>query len=222
MVTEQASKVAVVTGAASGIGRAAALRLAKAGWQVAALDTDAEKLKTLCGLHTDLRPYACDVTDEAAVTETVTRIRHGLGVPRRLVHSAGIATAGPLLAQGIAGPGLKRLMEVNYGGTLTMIEAVVPVMAENGGGQVVVIGSIAGWVPVPGGGYGATKSAVHFLAETLALEGRSLNIQVVCVCPPTVETPMLHRLRADHPDLCGPPKIRGSLDASAACRHSIV
>ncbi|MCX4680954.1 SDR family oxidoreductase [Streptomyces sp. NBC_01433] len=203
MTAEQTAKIALVTGAASGIGRAAALRLAGTGWQVAALDVDGEELKALCGLNSALHPYSCDITDHVAVAGTVTRVRHDLGVPFRLVHAAGIAAVGPLLKHGIVG--LKRLMEVNYGGTLTMIEAVVPVMAENGGGQVVLFGSIGGWVPLPGGGgYGAAKAAVHFLAESLSSEGRSHNIQVVCVCPPPVETPMLDRMRADNPDIMGP------------------
>ncbi|MGD3109877.1 SDR family NAD(P)-dependent oxidoreductase [Streptomyces sp. YGL11-2] len=124
MTAQQEPRVALVTGAASGIGRAAALRLATAGWRVAVLDVNCDELKGLCDVSSGMLPYDCDVTDHVAVAEVVRRVCQGLGVPRRLVHAAGSAAAGPLLQHGIVG--LKRLMEVDYGGTLTMIEAVAP------------------------------------------------------------------------------------------------
>jgi NAD(P)-dependent dehydrogenase (short-subunit alcohol dehydrogenase family) len=145
----------------------------------------------------------CDVTDFPAVAKTVAQVEHTLGVPDRLVHAAGIAAVGPLLGQD--GTELTRLMATIYGGTVTMVQAVVPRMIAHGQGEVVLFGSIGGWIPIPGGGgYGAAKAAVHFLAEILAAECRSENIRVVCVCPPTVETPMLDRLRKQHPSMFGP------------------
>jgi NAD(P)-dependent dehydrogenase (short-subunit alcohol dehydrogenase family) len=195
--------IAIVTGAASGIGRAAALRLADTGWSVAAVDISDTGLDSLAERSPNIRPFVCDITDPPAVAEAVKRISDEIGSPRRLVHSAGIAKVGQLLDQDPADT--LRLMNVIYGGTLHLIHAVVPAMASRSGGQIILLGSIAGWVPVPqGGGYGAAKAAVHLLAETLSVECREQGIQVLCVCPPAVETPMLDRMRRDAPAMFGP------------------
>ncbi|MFF2616184.1 SDR family NAD(P)-dependent oxidoreductase [Kitasatospora sp. NPDC058046] len=199
-------EVAIVTGAASGIGRAAALRLARAGWAVAAVDVDAAGLAGLAREAPGARPFVCDVTDRTAVAAVVRDVGRELGPPRRLVHCAGVGVMGRLLDRDAADT--LRVMDTVYGGTLRLVHAVVPAMAARGGGQVVILGSIAGWVPVPmGGAYGAAKAAVHFLAETVAAEHRKDRIQVVCVCPPAVETPMLDRMRDDSPELMG--RVRG-------------
>ncbi|MEU1285215.1 SDR family oxidoreductase [Kitasatospora sp. NPDC005856] len=195
--------MAIVTGAASGIGRAAALRLARAGWAVAAVDVDAAGLDALAELAPGMSPFVCDVTDHAAVVAVVGDIGRELGPPRRLVHCAAVATMGRLLDAEPADA--LRLMDVLYGGTLHMVRAVVPAMAARGGGELVLLGSIGGWVPVPmGGAYGAAKAAVHFLAEIVAAEHRGDGIRVLCVCPPAVETPMLARIRLATPELLGP------------------
>lgn len=203
--------VAVVTGAASGIGRAAALRLARAGWAVAALDVDAAGLDRLAAEASGVRPFVCDVTDGTAVAAVVLDVERELGPPRRLVHCAGVAVMGSLLDREPAET--LHVMDIVYGGTLRVVHAVVPSMAARGGGEVVLFGSIGGWVPVPlGGGYGAAKAAVHFLAEIVAAEHRADGIRVLCVCPPAVETPMLDRIRVETPQLLGP---RRGLSAEA-------
>ncbi|MFJ9457758.1 SDR family NAD(P)-dependent oxidoreductase [Kitasatospora sp. NPDC101447] len=216
--------VALVTGAAGGIGRAAALRLARAGWAVAAVDVNAAGLDALAAEAAGVRPFVCDVADRSAVATVVGDIGRALGPPRRLVHCAGVAAMGRLLDQDPADT--LRVMDVVYGGTLHVVRAVVPAMAARGGGQVVLFGSIAGWVPVPmGGAYGAAKAAVHFLAETVAAEHRGDGIRVVCVCPPAVETPMLDRMRADSPELVGnvrgldPEVVLDSMDRALARGH---
>ncbi|OAH09252.1 SDR family NAD(P)-dependent oxidoreductase [Streptomyces jeddahensis] len=202
-MTHSGSDVAIVTGAASGIGRAAALRLADSGWAVAAVDISDTGLDSLADRGPSIRPFVCDITDPQALADTVDRISKEIGSPRRLVHCAGIADLGKLLDQDPADT--LRLMNVIYGGTLRLVHAVVPAMASRGGGQIILLGSIAGWVPVPeGGGYGAAKAAPHFLAETLSAECRERGIHVLCVCPPAVETPMLDRMRRDAPAMFGP------------------
>ncbi|WP_416875675.1 SDR family NAD(P)-dependent oxidoreductase [Kitasatospora sp. SC0581] len=220
-MTSVPGEVAIVTGAASGIGRAAALRLARAGWAVAAVDVDAAGLDALVEQAPGVRPCVCDVTDYAAVSAVVRDVGRELGPPRRLVHCAAVGVMGRLLDRDPADT--LRLTDVVYGGTLRTVRAVVPVMAARGGGQVVLFGSIAGWVPAPmGGAYGAAKAAVHFLAETVAAEHRKDRIQVVCVCPPAVETPMLARLRTDTPELIGqrrglsPEEVLDSMDRALA------
>ncbi|MEU3559804.1 SDR family NAD(P)-dependent oxidoreductase [Kitasatospora sp. NPDC006786] len=214
-------EVAIVTGAASGIGRAAALRLARAGWAVAAVDVDAAGLDALSERAPGVRSFVCDVTDYAAVAAVVRDVGRELGPPRRLVHCAAVGVMGRLLDQDPAET--LRLMNVVYGGTLHMVRAVVPAMAARGGGQVVLFGSIGGWVPIPlGGGYGAAKAAVHFLAEIVAAEHRGDGIRVLCVCPPAVETPMLSRIRVETPEVIGPrrglspEKVLDSMDRALA------
>ncbi|MEU3567805.1 SDR family oxidoreductase [Kitasatospora sp. NPDC036755] len=213
--------VAIVTGAASGIGRAAALRLARTGWAVAAVDVDAAGLDALAEQAPGVRPFVCDVTEQEAVGALVREVGRELGPPRRLVHCAAVADMGRLLDADPADT--LRLMEVLYGGTLRTVRAVVPAMAAGGGGQLVLLGSIGGWVPVPlGGAYGAAKAAVHYLAEIVAAEHRGDGIRVLCVCPPAVETPMLARIRRDSPELIGkrrglsPEQVLDSMDRALA------
>lgn len=94
--------------------------------------------------------------------------------------------------------------EVNYFGTVNVVGAVLPGMRAGGGGEIVLFGSIGGWIPVPGGGaYAAGKAAVHMYAEVLALECAGMGVRVVCACPGMVETPMLAAIRASAPELFG-------------------
>jgi NAD(P)-dependent dehydrogenase (short-subunit alcohol dehydrogenase family) len=191
---------ALVTGAASGIGRYAATELAARGTRVAAIDVDEDGLRALAASSPLVTPFVCDVGDEAATQAAVRSAHAAVGSFGRVVHCAGIAPLGRILEQ--SAPDFERAMRVNYLGTVHVARATVPLLMERGGGSFIGIASIAGWIPLTDiGAYSASKAAVIAFCEVLAAECHHAGIRVVCVCPAAVETPMLQGLRRDHPDV---------------------
>jgi short-subunit dehydrogenase len=127
-------------------------------------------------------------------------VEAAVGTPTRVVHSAGIARVGRLLDQPLAD--IEQLVRVNYLGSAQVARAVVPRMAAGQGGALILVASIAGWVPMTSvGAYSASKAAVVAMAEVLARECADSGVRVVCVCPPAVETPMLTEMQRNHPDV---------------------
>jgi len=202
-------KVALVTGAASGMGRLAAQRLASAGASVAALDVDEEGLRQTASGFRTVRSWAVDVSNGQALTTAVEEAERELGPIDRAVHAAAIMPTDLLLDQDR--DTIHRVMEVNYGGTVNLTRATLPRMVERGAGDLVLFASLAGWVPAPHfGAYNASKFAVVAFADVLRQENRRSGVRFACVCPPPVETPLLaqatsnpkflHRLRPLSPD----------------------
>jgi len=187
-------RVALVTGAASGMGRLAAERLAAQGARVAALDVAEEPLRALAAAHQTVRAWPCDVADAGAVAQVVKEAEAELGPLDRVANAAAIAPSG-LLAEQDAEE-IVRLMRINYGGTVNVTRAALPGMLERRRGDLVNFGSLAGWLPSPYlGAYSATKFAVNVFSEVLHHENRGRGVRILCVCPPVVETPMLEQLR---------------------------
>ena len=187
--------VALVTGAASGMGQLAARRLAAAGVSVAAVDVDEAGLDVTVSRAPTMRPWMCDVTDAAAVERTAKEIEAAFGPVDRVVHAAGICLPGALADQSV--DEIERTIAVNYLGTVRVVKAVLPGMLERRRGDVVAFASLAGWLPSPHlGAYAASKHAVVAFTEVLAYENRGSGVRFACVCPPVVETPMVERIRA--------------------------
>jgi NAD(P)-dependent dehydrogenase (short-subunit alcohol dehydrogenase family) len=189
------AKVALVTGAGSGMGRLAARRLAADGIEVAAVDLDADGLAETSDLSPTISPLVCDVTDAVAVDELMAWVAKELGPIDRLVAAAGIAPTAPLVDQPV--DTILRVMDVNYGGVVRVVKAALPAMLERGSGEVVVFASLAGWMPTPSlGAYCATKHALVAFSEVLAHELQGSGVKLACVCPPLVDTPMIRQLEA--------------------------
>lgn len=187
-------RTALVTGAGSGMGRLATWRLASEGVEVVAVDVDAGGL-ALTGAHApQIHAVEADVSDAAAVSRVVADATELVGPPDRVVHAAAIAPSGPLAAQDPLE--VARVMSVNYGGTVNVVSAVLPGMLERARGDLILFGSLAGWLPSPFvGAYSASKAAVVSYAETLWHElGHSSGVRLVCTCPPIVDTPMLDQI----------------------------
>ena len=184
-------RVALITGAGSGMGQLAAWRLAAGGAKVAAVDVSEGGLATTVAKAPEsIRAYALDVTDRAAVTQTVKQIEADLGPIFRVMNAAAIARVGLLLEQDPEE--IFRMMEINYGGLVNMCSATLPGMLERGEGELVNFASLAGWVPQPKmAAYCATKFAAVGYTEGLWLENRGRGVKFACVCPPAVATPML-------------------------------
>ena len=196
------SKTALVTGAASGMGRMVAQRLAAAGYRVAAVDVNETGLAETARRSPNTTTYTCDVSDPEAVATLVETVRNDLGPIDQLVHAAALCRVGSALSQDVSE--LRRVMDINYIGTVNICQAVVPGMRERGAGTVVLFASVAGWLPSPGlAAYSASKFAVVCYAEALSLELADTGVRLIAICPPHVETPFLDGIRAVDPGVLG-------------------
>jgi NAD(P)-dependent dehydrogenase (short-subunit alcohol dehydrogenase family) len=183
-------RVALVTGAASGMGRLAVQRLAEAGAAVAALDVNEEGLRQAASGHEGVRSWAVDVTNPQAVDTVVAEAERELGPVDRVVNAAAIMPTRLLLEQ--SREEILHIMDVNYGGTVNVCMATLPGMVERGSGDLVNFASMAGWLPtLHFGAYNASKFAVVAFSEVLAHENRRSGVRFACVCPPPVDTPLL-------------------------------
>ncbi|MBK3637016.1 SDR family NAD(P)-dependent oxidoreductase [Streptomyces sp. MBT97] len=183
-----ASRIAVVTGASSGIGAATARQLAAAGYRVVLTARRGDRVEALAEEITrsggSATAYPLDVTDRAAVDEFAGAFRT-IGV---LVNNAGGALGADPVATG--NPADWRTMyETNVLGTLNVTQALLPKLVASGDGTVVVVSSTAGHGTYEGGGgYVAAKHGAHVLAETLRLEIVGLPVRVIEIAPGMVKT----------------------------------
>jgi len=200
-------KVALITGGGSGMGRLAAQRLAKGGAKVAALDVNEAGLAETVRGQDGITAYALDVTDARAVEEVVGRVERELGPIDRVLNAAAIMPTGFLLDQDAATA--KRIMDINYGGTVNVSYAVLPGMLQRGRGDFVNFASVAGWMPtLHFGAYNASKFAVVAFTEVLYHENRGRGVRFACVCPPPVATPLLDQAKSQPKVLTQLPPIR--------------
>ena len=186
-------QVHFITGAGSGIGQLAVRRALAAGHKVAGLDVNESGLEKL-GASERLLCLHTDITDPAAVHEAVARTLSQLGPIDRVVNAAAIMPLGLLTEQ--ANNTIHRIMGINYGGLVNVVQATVPAMLQRGRGQFVSFSSSAGHIPVLYmGAYDASKSAVNAFTEVLHHENLGRGVQFCCVCPPPVATPLLDQAR---------------------------
>jgi len=188
-------KVAVVTGAARGLGQAAAVGLATYGADVAAIDLKAESCDdTRREIETNgrtCRCYGCDVADENAVERTVRQMAADFGRLDILVNIAGITARIP--TDRIPSEQVRRLMEVNYYGTFWMCREVGRQMLAQGHGNIVNMSALGGGLVGTGRGnaaYSSTKGAIGALTKELACEWGSRGIRVNAVAPCWFQTSM--------------------------------
>jgi NAD(P)-dependent dehydrogenase (short-subunit alcohol dehydrogenase family) len=185
-------RVALVTGAARGIGRATAERFLAEGWRVALLDLDEAQLHaTMAEIASPDRTLAlpCDVSDAAAVLAAVRRVAERFGRLDALVNNAGIAVFKPILET--TPEEWARVLAVNLTGPFLCTQAAAPVMAEGGGGAVVNVTSISGLrASTMRVAYGTSKAGLAHLTKQQAVELGALGIRVNAVAPGTVDTAM--------------------------------
>jgi short-subunit dehydrogenase len=225
-------RTAVVTGAASGIGARAVARMRARGVRVIAGDRNAE-VETL---HEDDEGVIGIVGDVAAAefaTTLVQRAEAEFGPVDRLFHSAGVMPGGQIADTDVEA--LLSVMHVNYAGTVRMTKAVLPGMRARGAGQIVVLGSITGYVPTRGlAAYSASKAAVNSYVEILAHEEKPHGIRVVLAAPNAVKTPLLAQAtggpkiiatlneKVSSPLMITPDKVLDSIDRALTKDRSVI
>jgi 3-oxoacyl-[acyl-carrier protein] reductase len=188
------NKVAIVTGAARGIGRAIAARLGRGGASLALCDVLAdavdETAATLAQEHdVPARGYAVDVADAAAVNAFVARVVEDFGSVDILVNNAGIARDRPLFR--MSDEDFELVLRVNLFGAFYFCRAAGRVMAKQGAGKIVNVSSVIGVMGNPGqANYAASKAGVIALTKTVAKELAGRGVNVNAVAPGFIETEM--------------------------------
>lgn len=193
-------KVVIITGGSSGLGAELARRLVPLGAKLALIARDSAKLEAVRKeLMAGRSPaptigiFSCDVSDPAAVEKTFQAIAAELGPPEVLIVSAGILRESYFEEQTLAT--FREVMDINYFGTLHCIKAVLPYFKNQGGGRIVNICSMAGFIGTFGyAAYCSSKHAVVGLTEALRQELKPQNIQFHLVCPGEFESPMVDEL----------------------------
>ncbi len=188
----ESPKVAVVTGAAGGIGLATAQAFASQGWQVAMVDRDRERLEgAALTIGSDVLTHVADVSEPASAEDYVARIMERFGRIDAAVINAGInGPIAPLETIDVAD--FDRTYAVNVRGAWLGLRALFPVLKPQGGGSIVMISSVAGVQAAPlCAPYGASKHAVIGLMKAAAAEGARHGIRVNAIAPAPIETDML-------------------------------
>ena len=178
-MTRLSGRVAVVTGAASGIGLACGARFREEGATVVAVDL----------VKADDPSYVLDVRDETAVAATIDAIAQRFGRIDIVVNAAGVAGGGPVHV--VPGDEWDRVLDVNLKGTFLVAKHAVAVMLRERSGSIINIASVEGIEGTEGGSaYNASKGGVVLLTKNMAIDYGSRGIRVNCVCPGFIDTPM--------------------------------
>jgi 2-hydroxycyclohexanecarboxyl-CoA dehydrogenase len=193
-VAQLSGRVAIVTGAGRGIGRAIALRLASDGAKVAVLDLDLAAARDVAGtIGSGAVAVNCDVTSRASVRDAVAETERALGAVDVLVNNAGWDKLEPFVQS--TEETWDRIISINLKGVLNCMHAVLPGMIERGSGRIVSIGSDAGRVGSSGEAvYAAAKGGIIAFSKTIAREVARQQINVNVVCPGPTDTPLFAEL----------------------------
>ena len=183
-------RVVIVTGGASGIGLATCQELAKYGARIAMLDMDKEVLEncreTFADKGHDILALKCDVTDQEACQNSISQVLNRFGQIDILFNNAGITQRGLFEKTDINV--FKKVMDVNFFGSLYCTKAALPSLIKSKG-MIIVNESIAGVAPLLGRtGYSASKHALHGMFTSLRCELRHKGVHVMIVCPGFIKT----------------------------------
>jgi NAD(P)-dependent dehydrogenase (short-subunit alcohol dehydrogenase family) len=208
---------AVVTGSTSGIGAGIARLLAKEGAEVAIVGRNADRGEEVVSMIRADGGSAffqeTDVSKSSEVEEMFKACKRKLGTIDVLVNNAGVQSLGKLTET--TEEEWDKVFGVNAKGTFLCSRAVVPLMLENHGGSIVNIASVGGLRSFAGGSiYCSSKAAVVAFTKALALEYGSAGIRSNCICPGSIETPMLNEY-AKHKDVTEKPKRKAKEEIAA-------
>ena len=202
-------KVALVTGAGSGIGLATARRLAAENATVVAAVFDEAQRGEVSGLDV----VTLDVRSEEMWDRTIAHLEGAYNGLDILVNNAGINRRGT--AEATSYELWAEVMDTNAWGTVLGCKKTIPLMRKRGGGAIVNLSSINALAGIPNMlAYNASKGAIKTITMSLAMEHVEENIRVNCVCPGAVETPILNAILDEAPD-------RSTLEQTIAAKHPV-
>jgi NAD(P)-dependent dehydrogenase (short-subunit alcohol dehydrogenase family) len=194
------NQVVIITGCSTGIGRATALELARAGYQVVAT---ARRVETLQDLPVALK-LPLDVEETASVESAVQAAMAAFGRIDALVNNAGYGQFGAL--EDLSEAQLHKVFEVNVHGPARLVRAVAPIMRRQGEGRIVNLSSVAGRVAIPMlGAYCGTKFAVEAMSDALRGELGMFGINVILIEPGAIRTEFENTARAKAEEIFGHP-----------------
>lgn len=187
----------VITGAASGIGKATALLCGQRGAKLALIDIDEQAVVAAAREVAAIAPgslgYACDVSDEAAMATVFGRVRSDLGVPQGLFAAAGVDLGG--FVHELASDRWQRVLDINLNGAFYACKLVLQGLVETGlPGSIVLCSSPASFVGFAAGAnsaYAASKGAISALTRTLAVDYARRGVRVNAIVPGPTETPLM-------------------------------
>ena len=192
-----------ITGASSGIGKSLALKFANEGWQVAASARREDLLNQLSESNQNISPFPLDVTSRENCEEIFEKIKNKFENIDTCFFSTG--TWDPKKEKEIDIDQMKKVMEVNFFGTLNCIKAVEMYFKEKKNGNISIVSSIAGYRGLPNStGYGASKAALNNLAESLYFDFGRYNVRVSLISPGFIKTPMTDKNQFKMPFLKAP------------------
>ena len=182
------TKTILITGAASGIGKAAATKLAQRGYHVFGGDIDKDGLESLP--EVGVTPIEMDVVSSESVDAGVTRVLEQHGQLDVLIANAGYTCMGAVECVPIAEA--KRNFDVNVFGAARCVQAAMPSMRAAKSGRIIFVSSVVGHIPVPGmAWYPATKHALEAISAALRIEARPFGIQISVINPGFIRTALL-------------------------------
>lgn len=193
-------RVALVTGASSGIGRELARGLAQAGARVALAGRSRERLEqtrqSIADQGGEAEAFPAELDDLDTIGPMLTAITERFGTVEVLINCAGINQREPITA--VKPETFGRIMDINLRTPYFLSQAVYPGMVEQGGGKIINIGSLTtSWGVGNLSVYGLSKSAIGQMTRVMAVEWAASNIQVNCICPGWIETELTQPLWAD-------------------------
>ncbi len=183
-------KVAIVTGAGSGIGRATVLLFANEGAKVVAVDVNSKSVQETAKAHSSILPIEADITSQQQVDRMASSTLENFGKIDVLVNNAGIYFDTPVTET--SPEEWDRIMSVNLKGPFLCSRRMIPEMLRGGGGSIVNCASVVAYAPLENScAYMASKAGLVGLTKSMARDLATKNIRVNCVCPGAVNTPML-------------------------------
>ena len=198
-------KVAIITGANSGVGAVTAEKFAKEGAKVvitarreAPLLEVAEKIKAAGG---EVLPIASDISKVEDAKKVVAMTMETFGKIDILVNNAGVLDNGLKAIDKFTDDDMNRVIDINTKGTMCMTREVAVELAKTGYGSIVNVASVAGVMGCGGAAYVASKAAVLGLTRHTALRFAGTNVRCNAICPGTIETPMVAGMKPDNMDM---------------------
>ncbi len=186
------SRIAWITGASTGIGRALALRLVRDGWRIAASARNSDALSSLAASSEAIRAFPLDVTDAAATARISAEIQRELGPVDLAVINAGTDARTP--ATDFDSAVVRRVIEVNLLGAANTLAAAMPEMIHRRSGHLAIVASVAGYRGLPrAAAYSASKAGLIALAEGLKFDLDRHAVKIQVINPGFVRTPLTDR-----------------------------